>query len=86
MNDTLYFDRILIIYHRVDYDGLGSAAITKEALKKYTNNPIDLFGFNYNDPIPDFDNYLSVYDIIFMVDISFPKDIMIRLKESGKAV
>lgn len=82
----LSFNRILIIYHRVDYDGLGSAAITKEALKKYTTNPIDLFGYNYNDQIPDFDNYLAVYDAIFMVDISFPKDIMIRLKESGKAV
>ncbi len=86
MEGTLYFDRVLIIYHRVDYDGLCSAAVTKEALKKYTNNPIDLFGFNYNDSLPDFDNYLSVYDAIFLVDISFPKDIMIRLKESGKAV
>ena len=67
MNDTLYFDRILIIYHRVDYDGLGSAAITKEALKKYTNNPIDLFGFNYNDPIPDFDNYLYLIQPFYQI-------------------
>jgi len=84
MNSVI--NRALIIFHRVDYDGLGSMAVTKEALKKYTNNPIDIFGYNYNDPIPDFENYLSVYDAIFLVDISFPSEEMIKLKESGKAV
>lgn len=84
INTTI--NRILIIYHRVDYDGLGSMAITKSALKSYTPNPIDTFGYNYNDPIPDFNNYLSVYDAIFLVDISFPAEDMKILKDSGKVV
>lgn len=81
---TTNINRALIIYHRVDYDGLASMAITREALKRYTSNPVDIFGFNYNDPIPDFVNYLSVYDAIFLVDISFPKEDMIQLRDSGK--
>ena len=79
-------NRALVIYHRVDYDGLTSMAITKNGLKNYTDNVIDIFGYNYNDPIPDFNNYLSVYDKIFLVDISFPKEEMLMLRNSGKVV
>ena len=83
---NLVINRALIIYHRVDYDGLCSMAITKSALKNYTPNPVDIFGYNYNDAVPDFDNFLSVYDAIFLVDISFQPEEMIKLRDSGKVV
>ena len=38
--------KILLIYHRVDYDGLGSMAITKRALEQQGNVWIEIYGFN----------------------------------------
>ena len=41
--------KILIIYHRVDYDGLCSMAVTKSALIKLYGGDafVEIFGFNY---------------------------------------
>ena len=39
------------------------------------NDKLDFIGYNYGQPIPD----LSEYDKVIMVDISFPKDEMIKL-------
>lgn len=78
--------RLLIIYHRIDYDGLCSMAITKTALiQKDPGCVVELFGFNYNDTIPNIDEFLQLYSEIYLVDISFPPAEMKKLAESGKA-
>lgn len=75
--------RVFIIYHRTDYDGIFSGNIAR---KFYDNNDywIRLQGFNYGDELPDIDKIISTYDEICMVDISFPNDIMLKLRDSGK--
>lgn len=71
--------KVLIIYHKVDYDGVFSLMVAKLAS---TQNPevevVDQWGYNYGDSIPE----ISLdYDQIIMVDISFPPDVMLQLKE-----
>lgn len=76
----------VIVYHRVDYDGLGSMLVANTALSqdKEIDN-IDLFGWNYGDTLPDVTNDLGAnYDIIVMVDISFPPEVMLELKSLGR--
>ena len=79
--------KILVIYHRVDYDGLCSMAVTKSALLKL--NPdrayIEIFGYNYGDDCLDIDTIIASQDEIYLVDISFPAADMLKLANSGKA-
>ena len=80
-------EKSLIIYHRVDYDGIFSGCIVKKFL---IDSGVDKFptmlGWNYGDQIPDILN--QGHTLIFMVDISFPPAIMNELKAwtGGKIV
>lgn len=56
--------KTLIIYHRVDWDGYTAAAV---ALKRFPN--AKLFGWNYNDYLPD----VSEYDRVVLVDLTIAK-------------
>jgi len=71
--------KIACIYHFVDFDGLASAKIVQS---KYPN--CDLFGWNYNNNIPR--SELQYYDTIIMVDISFPAEYMIYLKDNKNVI
>lgn len=75
---------VIIIYHRVDYDGLFSGNIAR---KFYLENgyKVELKGFNYGDQVPDFEKIIKEYDEICILDVSFDSEIMKMLKESGKA-
>lgn len=74
--------KALVIFHRVDYDGVFSAAIALDALKRTeTVEVAEYFGWNYGDELPDFEMIYNNYTDLIMVDISFPADIMLRLKE-----
>lgn len=57
---------MICIYHSRDLDGWMSAAIVK-----LWNPKVELFGWDYGDPIPE----LAFKEVI-MVDVSFPKEIM----------
>ena len=72
--------KILIIYHRVDYDGVFSACITQEFFKQDTNNDIKLLGWNYNDSMDQVNQSVLEAETVVMVDISFPADFMLYLK------
>lgn len=77
--------KALVIYHRVDYDGLFSYAIAKRALEKgmtHTDTLYDVTGFGYNhsdtlDELPSFENF----DIIVIADIALPSDKMVEAGE-----
>lgn len=75
--------KVLIIYHRVDFDGVFSGYITKKALQKNEDCTIETLGFNYGDDIPD---DIDLYDTVYMVDISLPAVDMKDLYEKGKLV
>ena len=75
---------VIIIYHRADYDGLFSGNIAREF---YLENEysVDMLGYNYGDKIPNFDEIIKKYSEICILDVSFSPDIMLILKNSGKA-
>jgi len=83
----------LVIYHKVDLDGWCSGAIVKYCKEIDNNNvgdikkygfepkPTEYIGYNYNDNIPNWKDYDG--DII-LCDVSFPPQVMLEIKKSGK--
>ncbi len=87
--------KIACVYHSIDLDGWMSAAIVKHWFistnEHYVigngdsitdknslgipNNRLDFIGYNYGQPLPG----LADYDRVILVDISFPKEIMLEL-------
>lgn len=72
-------NRVIIIYHRIDWDGYTSAAI---ALRAYPN--ADLLGWNYGDALPD----VASYDTVILVDltISDKNDVSWMLENRDKLI
>ena len=68
----------MLVYHRVDFDGIFSCLIAKKALEDLENK-VEIFGYNYGDDLPGPD-YVSAFDVLVMVDVSFPPEVMKDLK------
>lgn len=68
----------MCIYHSVDIDGWLSAAIVKRSYPDAV-----LMGYNYGNPIRALLNEIKELgiDIVFMTDISLPKEYMVELAE-----
>jgi hypothetical protein len=76
--------RAIVVYHKVDYDGLFSCALVNDWLT-LSNTYIswDLLGYDYSDEsIPDYSEWGDTYDTLIMVDVSFPPEDMLKLRES----
>lgn len=71
--------KALVVYHRVDFDGLASYCITKAYFKNVAYADVEGFGYNYFDTVemPDW----SKYDKIVLVDISLPVEVMKELHD-----
>lgn len=70
----------LIIYHRVDLDGIFSGLIAKKAISEINpDSEIHLHGFNYGDPTDDID--FDGSDSVVLVDLSLPTDLMLKYKD-----
>lgn len=65
--------KALLCYHKVDYDGVFSCCIARKALEERYQE-VEPLGFTYGDPLPDFESL--DHDLIVMVDISFPPEVM----------
>lgn len=74
-------NKVLIIYHRVDFDGVFSALIARKYYSEVENITADTFGYTYNDELPNFNLPLFNVGKLVLVDISFPADIMLNLLE-----
>lgn len=59
-----------LFFHRVDWDGLLSAAIV---LNAHEGEEFDLFPVNYGDKLPSIEE-LEIYDKIYVVDFSLPRE------------
>jgi len=68
---------IKCFYHKADLDGRCSGAIVK-----YYHKDTELFPFDYGDEFPW--DKIAPEDEVFMVDVSLPRDDMIKLKNSVK--
>lgn len=79
--------KAIIVYHRADFDGIGSMLVAHQALSMEDPDidTIDLKGWNYGDEVPNVTTELGAeYDIIIMVDISFPPEAMMELVDLQK--
>ncbi len=63
-------NRILVIYHKSDFDGLCSCAIAR----RHFGDRAEYLGYEYGEPVPD---ALDQYEHVFLIDISLPKEVMI---------
>lgn len=70
---------MICIHHNKDLDGFSSGAIVKA---KYPH--AKLIGWDYKDPIPDFEQFKG--EDIIMIDISFPMDKMNELAKVANTV
>ena len=73
----------LIVYHRVDYDGIFSCGIFKDFYAK-KGIEADIFGWNYGDKPLDIGMIMGRYSSVSLVDISFSPKEMIRLRDTGR--
>jgi oligoribonuclease NrnB/cAMP/cGMP phosphodiesterase (DHH superfamily) len=79
------FKRNLVVYHRVDYDGIFSCLIAKKAMEN-KGLQVETLGWNYRETLPDIDHLLQRYATITLVDISFPPELMLKLRESSRVI
>jgi oligoribonuclease NrnB/cAMP/cGMP phosphodiesterase (DHH superfamily) len=65
-----------VLYHGNCYDGFGSAF---SAWKKLGNSAV-YYPVAYNAPVPD----ISTFDTVYIVDFSYPKDVMEKIADQVK--
>lgn len=73
--------RVHCIYHKNCFDGICSAWVVR---RKYPN--CSLIPMNYNEEIPFKEYEIQPTDLIIMVDISMPRDVMSQLDERGNFI
>jgi len=82
------FKKVVIIYHRVDNDGLGSFAVANRffrTINRHKEDPHEIIpcGWNYGDEIPEVLRELDYKDTLYvMVDVSI-KSVMKALHDNG---
>lgn len=72
--ETTSKKKAIIVYHSCDADGLSSYCIASQALTEH-GYYVEKLGYNYGDEIPG----MTGYDLVCIVDISFPPEIMMYL-------
>lgn len=80
-------EKALIIYHKVDLDGVASAAIAVDKMQKNAY-PYKLHGWTYGDPVPYTEGPIE-FSKVFVLDVSFGQDnlkIMNKWKDEGADV
>ena len=75
----------LVVYHRVDYDGIFSALVAKRAYESHGIN-VRLLGYNYGQEMPNLEELLRDNAVICIVDISFPTEYMQYLRSSSRVI
>lgn len=80
-------NKIAIVYHRVDFDGICSYAVIRHHLTLsggITGVPVEItpFPWNRGDRVPD----LKGFDRVFVVDVCLPAEVMDRLSRQTRLV
>lgn len=77
----------VIIYHRVDFDGVFSACIAEKWINENPGySSYELFGYTYGDEIPEPESWANNgYNSVIMVDISFPSEYMNKYRNLWKS-
>lgn len=74
--------KILIIYHRIDFDGMCSMAIAKQWAEAHEFE-VEVMGYNHGDPTPHIN---CNYDMVVVVDICLSAELMKELDSKTKLV
>lgn len=74
--------KILIVYHRIDFDGLCSMAIVRDWAERQGMS-VDCQGFTHGDNMPTIG---TEYDLVFVVDVCLSAELMQALAKRGKLV
>lgn len=72
----------LIIYHRIDFDGLCSLSVICDWCESH-GIQFKKLGYSYGDDIPQFNDN---YDMVFVVDVTLPHETMRDLNRHGKLI
>lgn len=83
--------KAIIVFHRIDFDGICSLAIAREQLVK-EGYSVDLFPYNRNDSVSQVEELVQTvyagtekpYDKVVIVDIALPVDIMAALADQRR--
>ena len=69
-------NRILIIYHNQDLDGVVSASVARLYYSFFNDVAIRLVGYNYGEPVAKIEDAVKIHnpDTIIVTDISFGSD------------
>ncbi len=70
----------LIIYHRIDFDGICSMAVTKKWLES-VGHKVSLLGYNYSDEAPAMETLLK-YDSVVILDVTLPVEQMLAIRKA----
>lgn len=72
--------KALVVFHRVDYDGIFSFSIVNDYYSNlgYT---VLAYGWNYGDVVNEDVLFGVDYDVVFMADVTLPTNTMLKLKE-----
>ena len=79
--------KIAIVYHRIDFDGICSYAVIRDAIElnlsiakqKFSITPIP---WNRGDVLPELDGY----DTVFVADICFPVPVMKKINDNARLI
>lgn len=78
--------KALVVYHKVDLDGVCSAAVVKIKIEE-EGGKVTLYGWTYGDPVEPVIEMAKDFDKIFLVDISFPDmGVLSELNNGGHEV
>lgn len=76
--------KALVVYHKVDLDGVCSAAVVKIKIEEEEGDKVTLYGWTYGDPVEPIIEMAKDFDKIFLVDISFPDmNVLSELNNGG---
>lgn len=72
----------IVYYHRADFDGIFSGCIVEKYLEDLEEcEEYTAIGYTYGDSIPNLESIIKNHDSVIILDISFPPELMSKLKE-----
>lgn len=77
--------RIYVLHHD-DLDGYMSAAVIHFYMRQYMTQCLEFIPVQYNQPCPLFNIQLNQNDVVYIVDFSYDKETILKLREQCRSV
>lgn len=76
--------KVVVIYHGKCYDGFTAAWVCKNAIERWLGHEPILIPASYGEPVPEVVSTLGKNDLLYMVDFSYPRNILCSLAEQTR--